>query len=926
MRDRQRVNRVILACSQLLIFLLVAGCGKTIQPSHSRIAFVHATDPHVFLSTAQSEKTKDVGVKQQSLDEKALTDMFRQMRLIADEGHALRFVVLTGDFGVEPCSIASLPASATDANNTQPTAKQCLDNVDGKKRSDEVTKLAELLAQSPVPEMYLVAGNNDIPFEVADDAGLIYFNHFIDDVQRKIDEAQKPVHLHNLTSCYFKDGIASTCYADIAETSYRLIGFPSYSFRNRDTGRQLNTPLQERQFETFRTLLDQARQAGRRALIVSHIPLIDDPFSMAQDLYATLPKIDRDLNNPQSQWSTWNVSKKLSDDWEETVAADFVAGVLAGHLHDSHKEIYRQPYTWSTVNDHKTGFSKLYMAPPLSVKNQDTSPIQARGFSLVRLDPEQIDYRVYWYEAKTCTFTPERPLSSAEPRWRPSWTSAASIRWLWELADPLKSLDRMAVLLIALLAAFLTVVQIWQIPEPENPLAAKAMASDQNAGGAQTGEPKPAFAPSPFASNFGKTVIAGLGGLAAETVLKALEGKPSAEDKEFYIIWFILFFFALLVVTAGLRAMAEALRARLAIIHYPLTRPTRPIADQTQKSELFWDWLTYWWLRFVHWFFSLRLPLLTLFDTFINLIQGKNQTLTRVFSDKIIDQQRNAVSVANAIRTHLNDAIRQFLLQKTPKDKIDEGVLNPRNVRVNISVLSADQTNVFYIARTPGSSVKAFSRRSVAWVSVFAGKIRWYKRSYKDNANLMKEIVLFDNSDGTIPGDEPKIYLNSHYQLRDDDYEAFVIFPVPWPQRNYGTDYVKGAIHISFRRESDFNLLWEIGHLTEREKALLKQQAAADAAKRVDEEIKNETDSARRKVLEGQRQSEIDRAASAIDTMTCDPVKDQKTYRFEDKMLEDWCNDCRVRAILREAIVVLGELLRGFNENIYKNSGPIDSA
>jgi hypothetical protein len=36
-------------------------------------------------------------------------------------------------------------------------------------------------------------------------------------------------------------------------------------------------------------------------------------------------------------------------------------------------------------------------------------------------------------------------------------------------------------------------------------------------------------------------------------------------------------------------------------------------------------------------------------------------------------------------------------------------------------------------------------------------------------------------------------------------------------------------------------------------------------------------------------------------------------------MLDDWCPDPEVRESLREAIAVLGELLRGFNETIFLN-------
>jgi hypothetical protein len=120
--------------------------------------------------------------------------------------------------------------------------------------------------------------------------------------------------------------------------------------------------------------------------------------------------------------------------------------------------------------------------------------------------------------------------------------------------------------------------------------------------------------------------------------------------------------------------------------------------------------------------------------------------------------------------------------------------------------------------------------------------------------------VLFDNKDKTVTDDQPAIYLKSYYQPRDDDYKAFVVFPVPWPRRSQSTRYVKGAIHISFRTEKEFDELW-----------------------------KNDDD----------------------------PVVTDKRYHSEERMLGEWCQDDMVRAALSTAIVVLGELLRGFNENLF---------
>jgi hypothetical protein len=429
MARRRSLAHMMFAYSALFALALVSGCAGTDRhhQGDEGVWFVHATAPHLFLDTSKDTDPtkKSAREKQEKLDQNALSDLWKQTPSLPHGDRPLSFLVLTGDFGIEPCSIADIPAPANSQH--KPKAKDCLDKVNKEKRTNQVNVMADLLGSSPVRDIYLVAGNKDIPSETAADCGLAYFNHFIDEVQKKIDDAKKNVHLHNLTGCYVSKGAVSTCYADIPDTSYRLIGFPSYSFKNREPGYDLNTGPQEKQFETFRALLDQARQAGKKVLVLTHIPEIDDPYTLAQDRYAgvTPPQaIDKDPKNMRSAWSTWNVSKKLSDKWEEAIASDSVTGVLAGHLHDSHKEIYRQPYTWSTVNDHKTGFSKLYMAPPLSVKTQDSSPIQARGFSLVGLESDRIKYHIYWYNSETGDFAPDRWSEFKWHKWGGHWLRA----------------------------------------------------------------------------------------------------------------------------------------------------------------------------------------------------------------------------------------------------------------------------------------------------------------------------------------------------------------------------------------------------------------------------------------------------------------------------------------------------------------------
>lgn len=183
-------------------------------------------------------------------------------------------------------------------------------------------------------------------------------------------------------------------------------------------------------------------------------------------------------------------------------------------------------------------------------------------------------------------------------------------------------------------------------------------------------------------------------------------------------------------------------------------------------------------------------------------------------------------------------------------------------------MLSADQRSVFYISQSPGSAKIPFIRRSMAWVSVFTGEIRWYEHEFTTLANY-KEIVLFDNSNDTIPGDEKVILLASHYQPRQQDYEAFVLFPIPWPQRGYGSDYLKGAIHISFRTDAEFDQIWQ--------------------------------------------------APLPHGTPPTYPPTPVAQRMLEPTSSGGWCLHPEICTALLNSMAVLGELLRNFNEVIYKS-------
>jgi hypothetical protein len=844
----------------LILWSFAAACGTDRHESHDAhggaIWFVHATDPHIYKDPIPDTAaiTDPDKKKTQKLDEEALTALFEKIPELPQTYGRPAFLLITGDFGVDPCQVTNPPVPAS---NKDPRICLAKDRVDDKIRKAQIQNLAALLAKSPVRDIYFVAGNNDLPREAATKDALKYFNDFFEGVQAKLKENNSDVQLVNLTSCYVDPQDKTGCYIDVPKTDYTVIGFPSQSFKNRDgadpDANSESMKLEAPHVAQFLKILDEVVGRRRKVLVVTHIPELDDPYLVGLDLYGkkdALLEPGARINGSKPGVSAWNVTDKVLEDWKNAVSSDSVTAVFAGHLHDSHKEVYRRPYSWSPQIASRIALEKLYLAPPLSLKKQETSVIQARGFTTVTLFPDAVQQRFYWYDSPSKMFTPD-PLPESARAMPSSWSLHPPrwFLWMWELDRSDGPLERATVLLVGLLTAFLTLIAVWQIPPTDSPLANKSTSEkDKN------NETKGVAPSSPFTHAFAKVVIAGVGGLLFADIAKELSGQSLSNDAKYlYIVCFVIFFLLLLLVSSGIRAFAEALRSRVTVY------PVAPGGAKLGRAAI-----AYWFQRGTHWFFSLRVPLLTFIDTFINLIQGRNQTTTKAFADIVVAQQMALVRTADAIRKNLNDLIESRVRKDRNPSQFDDP---PIRVRVNLSVLSNDQTRVFYVSRTQGSSVRPFSKRSVAWVSVFTGQIRWFDSRYRQ---ALEDIILFDNRKGIIPDTDDRLMLSSHYQDRQDDYEAFVILPIPYPQRAYGTNYVKGAIQISFGSEIDFHAIWS----------------------------EEETGPRQMQELNGK--------------------KFQIYPDYPQNMLDAWCKSEGVRAALKNSIAALSELYRAFNEVIYQ--------
>lgn len=928
----------------LLLAIALTGC-RADRPEP--VWFVHVTDPHLFYGEPRWAPAQRK--RHEELNRKALEDLLRTLRNLPGTDARPALLVITGDFGIDRFL----------ADVKSPESVKAQEN------------LAKVLAASPVRDIYFVPGNNDVAKESASREAYAQTQAFFKGVE---DRTQGAVSLRDLTSCYFTS--TAPCEADVQGTSFRLIGFPSHSFKNSEEAGsfQANRVAQEAQADRLKVLVEQAENAGRKVLILSHIPELDDPHTQAEDRFAgkappQAPEVEGGrLTKPR--WSAWNVSLKVFQTWKDVVSSDAVAGVLAGHFHDSHREIYYWPWRWSSAAGDRADPRKVFLAPPLSVRFQDTSPRQARGFVLVGLQDDRVTRRFYWYHPGRGIFRPD-PAPERRTGWR--WPDLSYlwrwIPWVWELGEGGSDSDKLAratVAAIALLAAFLTVIQVWQIPPPTRTRVDVAQTSE---GKTTTVLTATDFSSSLLANNFARTVLSGLVGLAAVTFIDEFFGAAGTNKnaKAHYLVLFVSFFLGLLILSATFRSLAEALRSRI-VLSRPMPR-LPPLPNQSTKGSgqnapegardvsprtgnpvgpsqvslgyRFRRWGSYWTRRIWYWVASFRTNVLVFIDTFFNLIQGRNQMQSAVFSEKIIDLHEDILHVAERVRDEVDRLTLKAVqeLAGNPAEPSHEEI-----IRVGVTLLSADESTVYYIARERGSYPKPFEKHSVAWVAAFTGQARWVKTGREKAVNWDEvyaknsEAELYDNTAGSIPGPSGKLLVGQYYQPRgSEDYKAFIVLPVPWSDRGRTEGQRRGAIHISFQKPSQMDAIWsglETGGgkipnygawkcllaPAPLEGSPMKPETPAPAGEQrptVEElrawaralEEESQHIASRAKELSGRLQ-EFGESGSPAEDATSEATTEEKETPLR-------IHHSELCSVLHESLVVLGEALAHFDDEVY---------
>jgi hypothetical protein len=439
-------------CFQTFILLvLLAACGD----SRPDLVLVHASDPHLLDGKRQAQEPQNL---------RAFAAMMGAVGAGTAGSPPPEYLVISGDLGLE----------GTDPRfegKPAPNAPPANDTAGARVRRERLADVfARQINASPFNHVLYVPGNNDVFLEDAADSTWNGITAFAGQVQPLLKKGKT---FRDLTACYRpKPPPVDSCFAVIGDR-YVLVGFPSLSFKNApvDTadyrkylhdssrlasaafgaeieGRILRQDtLHLAVVRRFAEVLAAATAGERRkALVLTHIPDLDDPFFVGQAMAREPAPAGRRLT---PRLDAWNAGPEVFSEWTELVNAPNVLAVLAGHFHDSHREVYYQPYAWSR-SEGRADRWKTFVTPPLAIKSQEASPIQARGFSVITLRGDSVRRQLYWFRQDSSRYEAD----DTDERSRAGEISASAAGMRSPL-NPWRSREHVAAFVIALVSALL---------------------------------------------------------------------------------------------------------------------------------------------------------------------------------------------------------------------------------------------------------------------------------------------------------------------------------------------------------------------------------------------------------------------------------------------------------------------------------------
>ena len=287
-------------------------------------------------------------------------------------GPGFQFAAVTGDIGIEELNPTNHAAQWRDA----------------------VTMVRDLIQPSAVTNWLFVPGNNDLDAENLDT--IWKYHQFLRELQTRLCVLGS----HQVTDLCPPGDNASRCVsAKYFVGPYCFVGLNDASFKSNDLGKDA------RRFHAAH--LDCVAQVAEGLTnewigIFYHIPDIENPLwamgASPDDLRQR--SLEKALAGDSRINSAWTVAPDVRQAWDKVVTNKNVKALMAGHFHAAQREVYRS-FEWMKEQGYESVAAancKLFICPPIAVKYQADSELQARGFRTYAIDDHgKISSDIIWY-------------------------------------------------------------------------------------------------------------------------------------------------------------------------------------------------------------------------------------------------------------------------------------------------------------------------------------------------------------------------------------------------------------------------------------------------------------------------------------------------------------------------------------------------
>ena len=390
-----KIREIFKVCWLQLLFI-TNGWGE--------VRFAHITDLHIFEESKWENEAK-ISIIDFSNSIKKINDISNKLKDTSKD--PLAFVLLSGDIGVGKLIKID--------DKTGRLVK------DSQKWNQALDSIAQIIKISKVKTWLVVPGNNDLYKE--NPVSINFFRDFIEELHHKQEMRIAGISIIDFRFEASQQVQPSSLPGTYVIGDFIFMGWDNSYFKNnnsvshyrRDDGGMI--PISKTlEYKSVQKLSDRLKESkAKYAYLFYHIPDIDDPYLIRFNEFADNNIVSKRLRDARKisplfakglyLYSAWTVPLNVRKAWENTVTkysgkGPIVKGLFAGHFHDHKKETYLSTLWLKTKKYKNEILNKLYLAPPVSVKNQTQYPPsqQATGGQIITIDDKgDITRELFWF-------------------------------------------------------------------------------------------------------------------------------------------------------------------------------------------------------------------------------------------------------------------------------------------------------------------------------------------------------------------------------------------------------------------------------------------------------------------------------------------------------------------------------------------------